>query len=60
MWARWPEAGQVDLPLIQASQYVADSAHEFRLRKKTLLNQGKGGKVSNYCLKSGEDKNLYD
>ncbi|RUS86732.1 hypothetical protein EGW08_005522 [Elysia chlorotica] len=44
MWARWPEAGHVDLALIQASQYVADSAHEFRLRKKALLNQGKGGK----------------
>ncbi|GFS17470.1 leucine--tRNA ligase [Elysia marginata] len=44
MWALWPEAGEVDLTLIQASQYVADSAHEFRLRKKTLLNQGKGGK----------------
>lgn len=44
MWAQWPEAGEVDLSLIQASQYVADSAHEFRLRKKTMLNPGKGGK----------------
>ena len=46
MKALWPESSDVDLSLIQASQYVADSAHEFRLRKKTLLNQSKGGKVS--------------
>lgn len=42
MWALWPEAGPVDELLIQSSQYLSDSAHEFRLRKKALMNPGKG------------------
>ncbi|CAL1544522.1 unnamed protein product [Lymnaea stagnalis] len=45
MWARWPEAGPVDELLIQSSQYLADCAHEFRLRRKALQSAGKGKKV---------------
>ncbi|XP_059177006.1 leucine--tRNA ligase, cytoplasmic-like [Physella acuta] len=45
MWALWPEAGPVDELLIQSSQYLSDCAHEFRLRKKALMNPGKGKKA---------------
>ncbi|KAK0056665.1 leucine--tRNA ligase cytoplasmic [Biomphalaria pfeifferi] len=44
MTALWPQAGSVDELLIQSSQYLADCAHEFRLRKKTL-SAGKGKKA---------------
>uniref|UniRef100_A0A0B7B5B4 Uncharacterized protein n=1 Tax=Arion vulgaris TaxID=1028688 RepID=A0A0B7B5B4_9EUPU len=45
MWAPWPVAEPADEHLIRSSQYLTDSSHEFRLRKKAVLNPGKGKRV---------------
>ncbi|KAK2170434.1 hypothetical protein LSH36_3g30089 [Paralvinella palmiformis] len=39
--ATWPIGGQVDDVLIRSSQYLVDAAHEFRIRKKSLLQPKK-------------------
>eukprot|EP00038_Savillea_parva_P023260 m.40180 g.40180 ORF g.40180 m.40180 type:complete len:1085 (-) comp5929_c0_seq1:1678-4932(-) len=44
---RWPEAGEVDVPLHKAFVYVGKMAHTFRLRinaAKNKKSKGKGGK----------------
>ncbi|CAK8697067.1 unnamed protein product [Clavelina lepadiformis] len=45
MYAKWPEAGEVDGVLVKASNFVMDTAHDLRLRLKNRLTQGKGKKV---------------
>ncbi|XP_060064776.1 leucine--tRNA ligase, cytoplasmic-like [Ylistrum balloti] len=44
MHASWPQAGPVDDKLIQMSQYIMNSAHNFRIRQKQLMTPGKGKK----------------
>ncbi|KAJ8297525.1 hypothetical protein KUTeg_024056 [Tegillarca granosa] len=44
--ASWPVAGTVDEKLIQMSQYLMDSAHDFRVRLKQLQTPGKGKKLA--------------
>ena len=41
MKARWPAAGEIDNVLIQASNFVMDTAHELRLRLKNRILLGK-------------------
>jgi hypothetical protein len=40
----WPVTGPVDDKLIQMSQYLITSAHDFRVRLKQLTAPGKGKK----------------
>ncbi|XP_023211298.1 leucine--tRNA ligase, cytoplasmic-like [Centruroides sculpturatus] len=42
--ARWPMTGVVDEMLLKSSQYLMDSAHEFRLRLKAYYQVGSKGK----------------
>lgn len=44
MNASWPIAGNVDLPLLKSADYLADRAHDFRVRIKAMMNP-KGKKV---------------
>lgn len=44
MHASWPEIGPVEDKLIQLSQYIMTSAHNFRIRQKQLMTPGKGKK----------------
>jgi len=44
MNARWPSVGKIDESLIDACNYIMDTAHEFRLRLKTYSTQQTGGK----------------
>ena len=37
MLASWPESEKVDESYLKASAYLADSAHEFRLRIKSMM-----------------------
>ena len=47
MKASWPVAGEVNHDLIRSSQYLMDSAHEFRIRLKNMIAvQEKSKKVS--------------
>ncbi|XP_071120452.1 leucine--tRNA ligase, cytoplasmic-like isoform X1 [Mytilus edulis] len=41
----WPVSGPVDEKLIQMSQYLISSAHDFRVRLKQLTAPGKGKKL---------------
>ena len=42
---RWPEAGQVDITVIAQSQYLMDTARDFRLKLKNYsVVKAKGGK----------------
>ena len=41
MHARWPEAGKVDEMLVRSSQYLMDAAHDFRIRRKALMQPKK-------------------
>ena len=43
----WPVAGPVDEKLVRSSQYLMESAHDFRLRYKAYLMPK--GKVNIYC-----------
>ncbi|KAL9971490.1 hypothetical protein ACROYT_G017659 [Oculina patagonica] len=38
MNASWPIAGNVDLPLLKSADYLADRAHDFRVRIKAMMN----------------------
>ena len=40
--ASWPASGKVDEILMRASDYLENSAHDFRLRLKAAKNPGKG------------------
>ena len=42
----WPMTGPVDDKLIQMSQYLMTSAHDFRVRLKQLTAPGKGKKLA--------------
>ena len=42
MKARWPKAGKVDNKLLRSSEYLMNSAHEFRLRFKNFMVPPKG------------------
>ncbi|XP_038055725.1 leucine--tRNA ligase, cytoplasmic-like [Patiria miniata] len=44
MKARWPVAGEVDSKLLRSSDYLMDSAHDFRLRLKNVMLPPKGKK----------------
>jgi leucyl-tRNA synthetase len=44
MFASWPQHEGVDESYLKASSYIADSAHEFRLRIKSMMT-AKGKKV---------------
>ncbi|XP_052794982.1 leucine--tRNA ligase, cytoplasmic-like [Mya arenaria] len=44
MRASWPTVGPYDKVLVQSSEYLMDSAHDFRKRKLAYLNVGKGKK----------------
>ncbi|XP_071786614.1 leucine--tRNA ligase, cytoplasmic-like [Asterias amurensis] len=44
MKARWPKAGKVDNKLLRSSEYLMNSAHEFRLRLKNFMVPPKGKK----------------
>ncbi|XP_022084467.1 leucine--tRNA ligase, cytoplasmic-like isoform X2 [Acanthaster planci] len=44
MKAKWPAAGKVDTKLLRSSEYLMDSAHDFRLRLKNALLPPKGKK----------------
>ncbi|XP_067663552.1 leucine--tRNA ligase, cytoplasmic-like [Haliotis asinina] len=44
MKALWPVGGEVDMKLVQASEYITDAAHEFRIRLKAYTAPGKGKK----------------
>jgi leucyl-tRNA synthetase len=35
---RWPESGDIDLTLMQSSQYLLNCAHEFRVRLKNMMH----------------------
>lgn len=37
MKAEWPNAGQVDEPLVNSSAYLMDIAHDFRNRYKNFM-----------------------
>ena len=41
MLASWPTAGVVDDKIVESADYLTEAAHEFRLRKKAVLNPGK-------------------
>ena len=45
MYASWPPHQAVNDSYLKASSYIADSAHEFRLRIKSMIT-AKGKKVS--------------
>lgn len=38
MSASWPSGGPVDKTLLRASEYLMNSAHDFRLRIKNQIN----------------------
>lgn len=44
MYASWPKVESVNDSYLKASAYLADSAHEFRLRIKSMMTV-KGKKV---------------
>ncbi|XP_071500839.1 LOW QUALITY PROTEIN: leucine--tRNA ligase, cytoplasmic-like [Diadema antillarum] len=43
MRAKWPEAGKVDEVLVRSSEYLMDTAHELRLRVKSMSQSKKKG-----------------
>ncbi|XP_046369849.2 leucine--tRNA ligase, cytoplasmic-like [Haliotis rufescens] len=45
MKAAWPAGGPIDEKLVQASEYITDAAHEFRIRLKAYSAAGKGKKA---------------
>ncbi|XP_077984982.1 leucine--tRNA ligase, cytoplasmic-like [Glandiceps talaboti] len=45
MKARWPETQEVDDVLVRSSQYLMDSAHDFRIRLSKISQPGKGKKA---------------
>ena len=47
MHAQWPQHEGVDDSYLKASSYMADSAHEFRLRIKSMMT-AKGKMVCCY------------
>lgn len=49
MYASWPKSETVDDSYLKASAYLADSAHEFRLRIKAMMVT-KGKKVRYFYL----------
>ena len=60
--ARWPVGGEVDDVLIRSSQYIVDAAHEFRIRKKSLLQPKKVNchlVIFLQCLKSAQSLKLF-
>ena len=50
MDASWPVAGKVDQPLLKSADYLADRAHDFRVRIKAMMNP-KGKKVRTIKVK---------
>ena len=41
MWATWPEAGEVDLVLLKASQHLDNCVSEFKMKRKTMSGSEK-------------------
>ncbi|XP_070553496.1 leucine--tRNA ligase, cytoplasmic-like [Ptychodera flava] len=46
MRAKWPQSKEVNDLLVRSSQYLMDSAHDFRLRLKNMTQPGKGKKTA--------------
>ena len=63
MYASWPQHEGIDESYLKASSYIADSAHEFRLRIKSMMT-AKGKKVGYWSdmfdIRLGVSYTLYD
>ena len=50
MKASWPASGPVDEKLVRSSEYLMESAHDFRIKYKThMVPKGKVRDIFGHC-----------